>query len=322
MEFILALIIFIISCILMTYASRILVESLSKVALFLRVREFIIATFIMAFGVSIPNLVVGVVSALKGMPELSLGDVLGGNIFDITMALGLAVLFSKQGIPAQSRTVQKASMVTIGFALLPLLLMIDGQLSRGDGLTMMILYLIYIIWFFSDPTRISRPYEKHERCPNVNIFIKNFFLSFVGIALLIVGGYGIVESATVFAKFFGLPLAIIGVFVVGISNCLPETFFCIQAGRNNQEWMVLGNIMGSVIFAASFTLGLVAFIHPITMSNIGFLLVGRIFLIIACLLFLIFVKTDKQLTKKEALVLVGLYVLFLVVEILLRDFVF
>lgn len=322
MEFILALIIFIISCILMTYASRVLVDALGKVALFLRVREFIIASFLMAFGTSIPNLVVGIISALKGMPELSLGDVMGGNIFDITMAIGLAVLFSVDGIPAHSRTVQKAALITIGFATLPLLLMVDGQLSRGDGIIMMVLYLVYIFWFFSDPSRITRPYEKHEHCPNISVFIKNFFLCILGIILLIAGGYGIVETATVFASFFGLPLAVIGVFVVGISNCLPETFFCIQAGRNKQEWMVLGNIMGGVIFAASFLLGLVAFIHPITIANITFSVIARFFLILACLFFLIFVKTDKQLTKKEALGLIGIYLLFLVAEILLRNIAF
>ncbi len=322
MEFILALLIFIISCILMVYASKMLVGALSKVALFLRVREFIIASFLMAFGTSIPNLVVGIISALKGMPELSLGDVMGGNIFDITMAIGLAVLFSNQGIPAQSRTVQKTSLIAIGVAMLPLLLMVDGQLSRGDGIIMMALYLIYVFWFFSDPSRITRPYEKHEKCPKVEIFIKNFFLCVLGIILLIAGGYGIVETATVFAQFFGLPLAVIGVFVVGISNCLPETFFCIQAGRNNQEWMVLGNIMGGVIFAASFLLGLVAFIHPITIANITFSVIARFFLVLACLFFLVFVKTDKQLTKKEALGLIVIYLWFLITEILLRNYAF
>jgi len=322
MEIILALIIFIVSCFLLTYASKMLVDALAKIALFLKVREFIVATFLMAFGTAMPNLVVGIVSAFKGMPELSLGDVMGGNIFDITMAIGLAVLFSVDGIPAHSRTVQKTTLITIGFALLPLLLMSDGLLSRGDGTLLMVLYLVYVFWFFSDPSRITRPYDKHEHCPNVKVFVKNFFLCILGILLLIVGGYGIVESATVFATFFGLPLAIIGVFVVGISNCLPETFFCIQAGRNKQEWMVLGNIMGGVIFAASFLLGLVAFIHPIQIANITFSVIARAFLILACLFFLVFVRTDKQLTKKEAGVLIAIYILFLVTEILMRNLAF
>jgi len=98
MAFIYYILMFFAAVIMLAISSRILVESLEKVALFLRVREFIIAFFLMAFGASVPNLVVGIISAVRGMPELSFGDVVGGNIFDLSIVLGLAVLISKDRV--------------------------------------------------------------------------------------------------------------------------------------------------------------------------------------------------------------------------------
>lgn len=320
MDFIFYILMFFAAVIMLAISSRVLVESLEKVALFLRVREFVIAFFLMAFGASIPNLVVGIISAMRGMPELSFGDVVGGNIFDLSIVLGLAVLISRDGLDADSRTVQASSMATIFFAIMPILMAFDGQISRMDGLIMFLGYFAYTGWMFSGRCNITREYSKSEKKPKQSVFFSSFVKSLIALVALIAGGYMMVESAVKFSKFFGLELGIIGVFVVALGNCMPETFFSMQASRKGQGWMVLGDLMGGVVFCASALMGLVAMIHPIAFKIPTAMIVPRIFLIIVCVAFLLSVRSDRKITKKEGLGLVLFYVLFTATEILLQNY--
>ena len=320
MAFIYYSLMFFAAVIMLAISSRILVESLEKVALFLRVREFIIAFFLMAFGASVPNLVVGIISAVRGMPELSFGDVVGGNIFDLSIVLGLAVLISKDGLDADSRTVQASSIATMFFATMPILMAFDGQISRIDGLIMFLGYFAYAGWIFSGKSRVTRQYEKGEKKPKSAEFVWSVFKAVLSLLVLIVGGYLMVESATQFSKVFGLEIGIIGVFIVALGNCMPEAFFSVQASRKGQGWMVLGDLMGGVVFCASALLGLVAMIHPISFNIPTIMIVPRIFLIIVCIAFLLSVRSDRKITKGEGFGLVLFYVLFTATEILLQNY--
>lgn len=316
------ILLFLFSCVVLAASSKILVDSLAKIALYLRVREFIVSFFIIAFGVSIPNLVVGIISALKGVPELSIGDIMGGNIVDLTLSVGLAGIFAAKGIPTKSRTLQASSLATIFFALLPLFLMQDGKLSRIDGGVMILAYGAYLLWMFSKNERFTRKYEKNEKKPKAKEFLQSVLYGVLGIGCLVFGGWGTVTSASVFSEVLHLPLSIIGIFIVAIGNCLPEMFFSIQAARKGEDWMILGDIMGGIIFCASMVLGIVAIISPITISNFSFSLVARFFLVAAALLFLYFVQTDRKITKRESLGLVFIYIAFLISEIILKNIIY
>jgi cation:H+ antiporter len=102
----------------------------------------------------IPNLIIGIVSALNGIPELSFGDVIGSNIFDISIVIGLAALLSRGGLSSSSKTVQTSALFTLFIALLPLLLVFDGILSRADGIILLVSFLIYSAWLFSKKEQI------------------------------------------------------------------------------------------------------------------------------------------------------------------------
>jgi cation:H+ antiporter len=114
----------------------------------------------MAFVASFPNLFVGISSALHGIPELSFGDVVGGNLVDLTLSIGLAAMFAKKGIPAKSRTIQTTLFFTIIAAVLPLLLVYDHTLSRGDGFILILFFLLYVAWLFSNRERFSKTCEQ------------------------------------------------------------------------------------------------------------------------------------------------------------------
>ncbi len=307
--------IFLISCLILALSSKWLVDALIRIALFLQLKEFVVAFFLMAFATSLPNLFVGVISALNKIPELSFGDVVGGNIFDLSILVGLTALISRDGLLAESRTVQGSSIFTISIAVLPLFLIFDGSLSRGDGVLLIFSFFCYIFWLFSKKDRFSKTYDHFHEALDSKRFLKDILIMTGGIILLMLGGEGVVKSASFFSQTFGLSLGLIGVLIVGVGNCLPETFFTIQAARKGQDWMILGNLMGSVVIVATLVLGIVALICPIEISDFSPFAVARFFLIISAVFFLFFVRTNRKITKKEALFLIGLYILFVLAEI-------
>ena len=315
--------IFLICCAILYISGEWVVRGLMKIARFLGWKEFVVAFFVMAFAASLPNLFVGVTSALREIPRLSFGDVAGNNLVALTLAVALAVLFTKgKEIPAESRTVQTTSIFTIIAAILPLILISDGMLSRIDGLLLIAFFVFYLSWLFSKRERFTKVYNEHKIpiIKEFNLFLKDLGKLILGIILLVISAQGIVASAQFFAQSFNLSLILIGVLITGLGSALPEVYFAIASAKKGETWMILGDLMGAVIFPATLVLGIVALICPIAIEIPDFspLVIARFFLIISALFFFFFVRTGKKITKKEALFLLGIYIIFVLVEILTK----
>jgi len=303
---------------LLALAGKWMIDALSRIGVCLKLKEFVLAFFVVGIGATIPNLIIGVVSALRGIPELSFGDVVGSNIFDISIVVGLAALVSRGGLSSNSRTVQGSSVFMVAIALLPLFLIFDGSLSRTDGILLLAGFAVYIVWLFSKKDRFTKVYENSKQKFSRREITKDVLSIFVGLILLCIGGQGVVYSATFLYETFNLPLGLIGIFVVAIGTCLPETFFSLQAARKGHDWMILGNQMGNVAITSTFILGIVALIAPIKIVDFSPFAVARIFLIIAIIAFFLMIRSGQKITRKEGLGLVGIYVAFLIAEILTK----
>jgi len=314
--------IFIISALAIAWSGSKLVKSLMGIARYFGWREFVVAFFVMAVAGSFPNLFIGINSALHKIPQLSLGDVIGGNIVDLTLAVALAVLIGGTNLPAKSKMVQSSAIFTAIAAVLPLLLILDGKLGRIDGLILLLFFSIYVVWLFSKKERFKKSYaqKKEEEKPILRFkyFLKDFVSVVLALVLLLLGSQGIIVSAQVFAKALNLSLPIIGILIVGVGNALPETYFAVISARKKQTWMILGDLMGSVVVCAALVLGIVALIQPIKVADFSSLVVAFIFLIIASIFFLIVVRTGQKISKKEGLLLLVIYFIFLFVEIFSR----
>ena len=152
----------------------------------------------------------------------------------------------------------------------------------------------------------------------VKVFLKDLGNVIVSLVLLSVASWGVVQSAQVFSNALSISLPIVGILIVGLGNALPETYFAIVSARKRQTWLILGNLMGSVIVSATLVLGIVVLISPIRNIDFSPFAIARIFLIISAVFFLIVVRTDQKITKKEAILLIAIYILFLFAEIFLR----
>ncbi len=282
----------------------------------MRLREFIVAFFTIAFAASLPNLIVGILSALQGVPELSFGDVISGNVIDLTLAVALAILISRASIDTGSKLVQKSALFTAAIAVLPLFLIFDGKLGRGDGLVLILAFIIYVFWLFSKEDRFSKVYDE-EISISFSRFLKDMGIILLSLVAILVAAQGIVKTAVVFADLLRLPLILVGILIVSLGNAMPETYFAIVSARREQNWMVLGDLMGSIIGCTTFVLGTVALIHPITIASLPAVIVARFFLIISAIFFLSFIWTGRKVTKREASFLFFLYVFFILIELLL-----
>ncbi|MEA3344095.1 MAG: hypothetical protein U9Q16_00190, partial [Patescibacteria group bacterium] len=266
--------IFAISCLVLYWSSSKLVKNLIKIAKFLGWREFVVAFFIMAIAGSTPSLFLGINSAIQGIPELSFGDIVGGNIIDLTLVVALAVLIGGVSLPAQSKMVQKSAVFTVVVAILPLILIIDGVLGRGDGLVLVSVFIFYAFWLFSKSERFKKVYTKsngEKKTKNNKITFRSFLKSLWGILfaliLLLLASEGVIISAQAFADALSFTLPLFGILIVGLGNSFPEIYFVIVCARKKKTWLILGDLMGSVVVAATLILGIVAIIYPI---EVGF----------------------------------------------------
>ncbi len=314
---ILQIIIFIASIIILSWLSSRVVDALVDIAKYLRWREFIIAFFVMAFAACLPNLFVDVNAAFHHMPEISFGDIIGGNLVDLTLVLAIAVLLGKNFLPAESKMVQASAIFTSAIALLPLLLVWDGRLDRIDGAILIAVFALYTWWLFSKEDRFKKVYRGRPEKPvkGFSNFLFNIGKIIIFLVLLLLASRLVVDSAQVFQSRLGISLSMVGILIVGLGNCFPEIYFSIISARRGENWLILGDLMGCVIVAATMVLGIIALFFPFEIKDFSPFFIARVFTIIASLVFIIFIRTGKKITKAEGLIFLSIYIIFLLTEI-------
>lgn len=308
---------FVISCFLLSWLSSHLVKSLTKIAKYFGIREFIVAFFVLGFAASLPNLFVEVSAALRGMPQIAIGDMIGGNLVDLTLVMALAIFFSKKSISANSKMVQGSAVFTSVAVLFPIVLIAKGSVTRLDGLISIAIFFIYAFWLFSKDDRFRKEYARKAKINKIEIWwiaVKSVFILIV----LFFASQQIINSANYFALSLGSSLSLVAILIVGLGNCFPETYFSIISARKGQNWMILGDLMASVTVCATLVFGIVALVHPFVLTDISQILIARIFLVAAAAFFLFVIRNDKKLTKKEGLLLLSVYIAFLLAEVFLQ----
>lgn len=312
------LIIFAAALAALVVAGNWLIRALVDLSRYFGLKEFVVAFFTVSIGAVAPEFIVGISSALRGMPEIALGNVVGENIFLLTVTVALCTFISRQGLTVESRTVRVGITFTIAVALLPLLLILDGELSRIDGAVLIFCFLLFVGWLFARKDRflkVYQPAEKEKISYSKSALVKNLALVFGGAVVVIASAQILINTAEAIHLARDLPLTVIGLFFLAIGTALPETYFAINLTRRRQAWMVLGGIMGGVAIASTLVLGTVALIQPIVIADISSLILARIFLAIAAVVFLATVSTSNRITKREGIILLAIYLAFLLLEI-------
>ncbi len=286
----------------------------SEMARIFSLPEFIISFFIIAIISILPESTISIISAFKGEPELGLGTLLGSNVTDLTLVLGLVALFSLKNINVKSR-ILKNNFLYLLLLLFPIILGFDGRFSRVDGLILVLLGLIFLTKVYTD----SRPhYKKFKKIKEDNA-PKTIFLLILSIIIILISAFFTVKFAINFANDIHLPVVLIGLTILAIGTCLPELVFSLKAIKKNHGELALGDIMGTVIIDATIILGIVALISPFDYNLPNIYVTGSA-LFLAGLFVTRFMKSDKSLSKVEGLLLIIFYILFILVEFFVNNF--
>lgn len=299
--------IFIGACIVLIISAELLLKSLTRIAYYMHMSDFVIGFMVVAVATSIPELFVGITSAIEGAPELALGNVIGANIINLTLIVGIITLM-KRGLKVQTKTVRTDTLYMFSITLLPTILMLDHQISRFDGFILLVAFFLYVIRLFKQ----ERRFREKIKAVSHKAFIGNLLIVIISVMLLLLSADVIARSAKELAVELSVPAILIGLFMISLGTTLPELTFASKAVLSKHRYMALGDLLGSVVANTTLVLGTTALIHPIYPDFLLFI-TSAMFMVVISFLFMTFVESEKKITVQEGIALLLLYVLFIIV---------
>ncbi|MDE5932327.1 MAG: calcium/sodium antiporter [Lachnospiraceae bacterium] len=240
------------------------VEGASKVAEKFGIPQLVIGLTIVAIGTSLPEAAVSTSAALKGSAEITIGNVVGSNIMNVLLILGVTSVISP--LTVQKSTIKYELPMVIGATvLLAALGLFDGTVGRIDGVILlagMVLYLLYLLRMARKGQAVMEEQEKEQTDKNNNM-LKLILLILIGGVMIVWGSDITVDAATELARIFGMSERLIGLTIVAFGTSLPELVTSATAAIKGKADIAVGNIVGSNLFNLLFVVGIAATITPV-----------------------------------------------------------
>ncbi len=300
---------------LLIYGANLLVDSASSLAKRLNIPSIVIGLTIVAFGTSAPELAVNLFASAKHNSDIVLGNVIGSNIFNVLVILGISSLFYPIGVKTNTTWIEiplsflAALVVLISAGDVLLDHGAENSISRIEGILCLFFFIIFLV--YNSQMMKSGKFEEEITVKNYSLSRSVLFIV-VGLVMLLIGGRFIVESAVAIARTIGITERIISLTILSIGTSLPELATSVAAARKKNIDIALGNIVGSNIFNIFLILGLSATINPILVStsSISDMLVN----LLAGLLLFVFIFTgkDRKIEKWEGGIFLSLYLFYLI----------
>ncbi len=312
---------FILGFILLIKGADLMIDGASSVAKRYGISTFVIGLTVVAFGTSMPEMIVSTMASIKGSSDIALGNIIGSNISNTLLILGISAMIYP--LLVKKATVNKEipfsllAILAVGFLVNDFL--IDNStpdgLTRIDGLILILFFIIFAYYTFGISKSKENIFEKIEgelrEEPKVYSNFSAFGMIIAGLAGLAIGGQWLVNGAVKIAEIFGMSEALIGLTIIAIGTSLPELAASAMAARKKHTDIAVGNIVGSNIFNFLLVLGVSSTINPIGYSRMLNTDVFILFGVTILLLFLIYIGRRNVLGKREGAVLVALYALYM-----------
>lgn len=329
---ILELLLLIIGLVLLLLGSDKFVDSGSRIAKKVGVSDFIIGLTLIAVGTSLPELASSIVAALKGSSGLIVGNLVGSNIANIGLIIGVCALISV--IRTNETMLKRDGYVMIFVSIIFVLLAMNGVVNYIEGLVLLIVYFIYILFLIESKETIKKKFhfkefviyflrfrfirtllnfsnnKSHKKKVNRGGLAKEFIISAISLAALIYGAKLLVDNSIYFSKMFGMSETFVGLALIAIGTSLPELAVSISAVRKGFNEILIGNIIGSNIANISLVFGISSLIRPVQIatSSVYYLIPA---MLVFSVLFLIFIRNEWKINRNQGIVLLAMYILFL-----------
>ena len=279
------------------------VTGASSIARYFKIPSLVIGLTIVSIGTSAPEASVSITAGLSGSNEMALANVLGSNIFNIAVVLGICAIIKP--ITASKQIVRNEFPFMVFSSVITLVLIYNLSISQFDGLILLVffaLFMAYVVIFaIKNKTETPEEYVK----PNI---LKSTILSLVGVVGIIFGGDLVVNAASDIALSFNLSENLIGLTIVAVGTSLPELVTSLVAAKKGESDIALGNVIGSNIFNLLFILGLSATITPMVV-NINSIYDSVILILISLFVFIVS-KMRGGVSKLNGYILISSYILF------------
>lgn len=287
-----------------------LVKGSSRVALRLGISPLIIGLTVVAFGTSMPELLVSVSAALRGVSGIAVGNVVGSNIANIGLILGVAGIITP--IAVQAILVRREIPIMIGVSIFAYLLVLDGMLSRLDGILLLFAFLAFNgLFYMLAKKEAQNHHDDIIDTAAAHIHLGRELLRVTaGILLLFIGAQALVQGATSIAQVLGVSDLVIGVTIVAFGTSLPELATSIVGAMRGENDIVVGNIIGSNIANLLLILGATAFILPIPIDA-GLTQFEFVVMLLFSFMLLPF-GLNKIISRRESAVFLGAYAAFII----------
>ena len=286
------------------------VDGASGIAQHFKVSKMLIALTIVSFGTSAPEFAVSVKSLISGNGDIVLGNVIGSNILNVLLILGLSALF--HSLAVKNNTVKKelpiTLLITLAFSVLLLDGFIDGGVStftRSDGLILLLFFGVFMYYLIS----MMRNKKDTEEEDVVIPFKKAIIFTIIGLIGIILGSNFVVDSAVYIASELGVTQRIISLTIVALGTSLPELVTSVTATRKGEYDIAIGNVVGSNIFNIGMVIGLPVAIFG-GIGEIAFSYIDIIVMIISAFLMFIFSVDDRKISKREGIIFLLIFIIY------------
>ena len=314
MDIILQIILLVIGFIFLIKGADLLIDGASSVASNFKVSKLLIGLTIVAFGTSAPELAVSVSSLISGSTDMLLGNVIGSNILNTLLLIGIGALIYPIRVKKDTVKKELPILLLISTALVVLLLdmsLADGstnEITRSDAIICLLFFGIFLYYLIAMAKKNREAKTKKAEKPKYKIG-KSFLLSIIGFAGLIAGSQLVVNSASSIASTIGVTDRVIALTVVAFGTSLPELITTIVAAKRKETDLIVGNIIGSNIFNICIVMGLpVAIFGTITPES--FQIIDLVMLILSAVLLFIFTRKDHKISRLNAIMLLLIFTLY------------
>lgn len=297
--------------IILIKGADIFVDGASSIAGNFKISKMLIGLTIVAFGTSAPEFAVSVKSLISGNGDIVLGNVIGSNILNILLILGISSLFHFLNV--KNNTVKKELPITLLITTLFAVLLSDhlfdsnitNAFTRSDGIVLLLFFLVFIYYLISMARNKIDDDQNEKYMP----IVKSIIYTIIGLVCIIVGSNFVVDSASSLAAIIGISEKMISLTVIAFGTSLPELVTSVTATKKGEYDIAIGNVVGSNIFNIGMVIGLPIAIFG-GISDITFNYIDLIVMLLSALLLFIFSFKDKRISKKEGIAFLILFVIY------------
>lgn len=302
----------ILSLVILYFGAEWLVSGGASIAVRLGISPLIIGLTIVSIGTSAPELVVSAKAAMMGQSALSIGNVLGSNLFNVCVILGISAIIYPLYVKRQLLKLDVPVMILT--SLLFLLLFLDGAISRIEAILFIVAFLVYMVYLFAASRKHAGTDNEEDKIKTYKHWLIDVLLITLGFVALIYGSNLLVDNAVIIAQKLGMSEALIGLTIVAAGTSMPELATSVVAAMKKRSDIAIGNVVGSNIFNILFILGVAGLINPIHTLDIN--IMDSLFVVGVSLLLWILMKFSSRINRWQGLFLLLVYGGYLAMKLL------